>query len=91
MNAHQINDNSPKQETAVIKSTGMITCLLKVSSILWTPIPNPWKADEKVRQPDILNSSENAGESSVAMNSTENADETMSESTIVDESENVEE
>ena len=40
-NAHQINDNSPNQETAVIKSTGMTTCLLKVSSILWTPIPNP--------------------------------------------------
>ena len=46
---------------------------------------------ESSSQPDILNSSENAGESSVAMNSTENADETMSESTIVDESENVEE
>ena len=37
---------------------------------------------ESSSQPDILNSSENAGESSVAMNSTENADETMSESTI---------
>ena len=46
---------------------------------------------ESSSQPDILNSSENAGESSVAMNSTENADETMSESAIVDESENVEE
>ncbi len=46
-------------------------------------------ATESPSQSDILNGSENAGESSVTMDSTETADETMSESTIVDGSENM--
>lgn len=44
---------------------------------------------ESSAQSDILNGSENAGESSVLMDSTETAAETMSESTIVDETESV--
>ena len=44
---------------------------------------------ESSSQSDSLNGSENAGESSMDMDSTETADETMSESTIVDGSENV--
>lgn len=44
---------------------------------------------ESSSQSANLSSSENADESSVAMDSTETADETMSESTIVDGSENV--
>ena len=44
---------------------------------------------ESSSQSDRLNGSENAGESSVAMDSTETADETMSENTIVDGAENV--
>lgn len=44
---------------------------------------------ESFSQSDSLNGSENAGESSVDMDSTEIADETMSESTMVDGSENV--
>lgn len=44
---------------------------------------------ESSSQSDSLNGSENANESSVAMDSTEIADETMSESTTVDGSENV--
>ena len=42
---------------------------------------------ESSSQSNSLNGSENANESSVAMDSTETADETMSESTIVDETE----
>lgn len=44
---------------------------------------------ESSSQSDILNGSENADESSVAMNSTDTADETMPESTMVDENETV--
>lgn len=44
---------------------------------------------ESSAQSDVLNGSENAGESSVLMDSTETAAETMSESTIVDETESV--
>lgn len=44
---------------------------------------------ESSAQSDILNGSENAGESSVPMDSTETAAETMSESTIVNETESV--
>lgn len=44
---------------------------------------------ESFSQSDSLNSLENAGESSVVMDFTEAADETMSESTIVDRFENV--
>ena len=44
---------------------------------------------ESSSQSDSLNGPENAGESSVAMDSTETADETMSENTIVDGAENV--
>lgn len=44
---------------------------------------------ESSAQSDVLNGSENAGESSVPMDSTETAAETMSESTIVDETESV--
>ena len=44
---------------------------------------------ESSSQSDSLNSLENAGESSVVMDFTEAADETMSESTIVDRFENV--
>lgn len=42
---------------------------------------------ESSSQSDSVNDSENAGEASVAIDSTETADETMSESTIVDETE----
>lgn len=44
---------------------------------------------ESSSQSDSLNGSENAGESSVDMDSTETADETIAVSTIVDESENM--
>ena len=44
---------------------------------------------ESSSQSDSLNGSENAGESSVDMDSAKTADETMSESTIVDGAENV--
>lgn len=44
---------------------------------------------ESSAQSDVLNGSENAGESSVPMDSTETSAETMSESTIVDETESV--
>ena len=44
---------------------------------------------ESSSQSDSLSNSKNADESSVAMDSTKTADETMSENTIVDESENV--
>ena len=44
---------------------------------------------ENSSQSDSLSNSKNADESSVAMDSTKTADETMSENTIVDESENV--
>lgn len=44
---------------------------------------------ESLAQSDILNGSENAGESSVLMDSTETAAETMSESIIVNETESV--